>query len=159
MSGCDQRVQQKAQRIDENVTLLAFDQLAPVKPMGIDARPPFFRALNALTIDDARGRADVAIGLLSAFDVERVVNVLQRSVVAPQTKIVVHRAARRQVFRNEAPLASGAQDIHHAVDYLAHVYAPLAAATLRRRYQRSDMLPFRVRQTWVRGHETHALNP
>jgi hypothetical protein len=41
ISGCDQRVKQKAQRIDENMTLLAFDQLAPIKPMGIDTGPPF----------------------------------------------------------------------------------------------------------------------
>ena len=43
ISGCDQRVEQEAQRIDENVTLFAFDQLAPIKPVGIDARPPFPR--------------------------------------------------------------------------------------------------------------------
>ena len=54
---------------------------------------------------------------------------LQRAVVAPQAKVAIHRAARRQVFRNVAPLASGAQDVHHAVHHLAHVDAPLAAAT------------------------------
>ena len=41
ITGCDQRVEQEAHRIDENVTLLAFDQLAPIEPMGIDVRPPF----------------------------------------------------------------------------------------------------------------------
>lgn len=41
IGGRDQRVQQQTQRIDENVALLALDQLAAIKPMGIDARPPF----------------------------------------------------------------------------------------------------------------------
>ena len=41
IGGGDQRVQQQAQRIDEDVALLAFDQLAGVEPMGIDAGPPF----------------------------------------------------------------------------------------------------------------------
>ena len=53
IGGRDQRVQQQTQRIDENVALLAFDQLAAIprvgpmarprtgSPMRIDARPPF----------------------------------------------------------------------------------------------------------------------
>jgi hypothetical protein len=36
-------VEQKAQRVDENVTLFTSDQLAPIEPMGIDARPPCMR--------------------------------------------------------------------------------------------------------------------
>jgi hypothetical protein len=88
----------------------------------------------------------LAFGLLTAFDVERVMDVLQRAVVVPQTEIVVHRAARGQVFRNLAPLASSAQDAHHAVHHLAHVDASFAAATLGWGCQRLDMLPLRVGQ-------------
>src|SRR5207248_6467798 len=99
---------------------------------------------------DAGGGLGLAVRLLPAFDIQRVVNGLQRAVVAPRTKIVVHRAARRRVFQHVAPLAAGAQDIHHAIDHLAHVDTPLAAATLRRRYQRRDMFPFRVREiAWI----------
>ena len=36
-----QRMQQQTQCIDEDVALLAFDQLACIEPMGIDAGPPF----------------------------------------------------------------------------------------------------------------------
>jgi hypothetical protein len=36
-----QRMQQQTQCIDENVALLAFDQLASIEPMSIDAGPPF----------------------------------------------------------------------------------------------------------------------
>ena len=41
VSSGDQRMQQQAERIDENVALLAFDQLGAVEAVGIDARPPF----------------------------------------------------------------------------------------------------------------------
>ena len=39
--GMNDGVQQQAQRIDENMTLLALDQFAGIKPVRIDARPPF----------------------------------------------------------------------------------------------------------------------
>jgi len=42
------------------------------------------------------------------------VDFLRRAVAAPRTEIVVHRAARRQIPRDVAPLAAGAQDMHHA---------------------------------------------
>ena len=41
IGGGDQCVQQQTQRIDETVALLALDQLARIKPMRIDAGPPF----------------------------------------------------------------------------------------------------------------------
>src|SRR5208282_5698098 len=45
----------------------------------------------------------------------------------PQFRIA---GARRQVLRDVAPLATGAQNVHDAVDHLAHVDAPFAAAAL-----------------------------
>ena len=38
---CHQRVQQQSQRIDEDVTLLALDQLAGIKAIRINFDPPF----------------------------------------------------------------------------------------------------------------------
>jgi hypothetical protein len=35
------RVQEKSQRINENVPLLALDQLAAIKPVRVNAGPPF----------------------------------------------------------------------------------------------------------------------
>ena len=99
-----------------------------------------------MTVDDAGGGAGLSFGLLTAFGIEHVMNVLQRAVVAPQTKVVVHRTARRQILRDVAPLASGTQDIHDAVHHLAHVDAPFAAAALGRGDQRLDMCPLRVGQ-------------
>jgi hypothetical protein len=37
----DDGVQQQTQRIDENMPLLALDQLAGIEPVRIDAGPPF----------------------------------------------------------------------------------------------------------------------
>ena len=80
---------------------------------------PSFRAFHALAVDDTGSRAGLSLGLLATFYVERVVNLLPRAGVAPQTEVVVHRAARWQVLWDVAPLPSGAQDVHHAVDHLA----------------------------------------
>src|SRR6478752_568043 len=91
---------------------------------------PLFRAFHALAIDDAGSGSGLGFVLLAAFDVERVMDFLQRAVVAPAGEVVMHRAARGQVFRNIAPLTSGAQYVHHAVDHLTQINRSLAAAAL-----------------------------
>src|SRR5580693_1836144 len=106
----DDGVQQQTQRIDENMPLLALDQLARIEPVRIDAAPPFFGALHALTIDDGGGGARFSFRLVAAFDVKRVMNAIQHAIAPPPNEIVVHRAARRKILRKVAPLATGAQD-------------------------------------------------
>ena len=71
---------------------------------------------------------------------------LQCAVVVPQAEVLVHRAARWQVLWDVPPLAAGARDVHYAVDRLAHVDAPHAAAALGRWDQRLDMRLLRIRQ-------------
>ena len=109
-------------------------------------RRPFFCALDALAVDDGRGRACFARGGFPALHVERLVNSLQRSVPTPKMEVIVERRARRQVLRDGAPLAAGAEDVHEAVDDLAHVDMTSIAAALGRRNQRLDMRPFGVGQ-------------
>jgi len=58
----------------------------------------------------------------------------------------MHGASGGQIFGQRAPLAAGAEHVHHAVDYLAHVDAPFATAAFGRRDQRLDMRPFLIRQ-------------
>jgi len=99
-----------------------------------------------LAVDDARGGARLSLGLLAAFNVEQIVDFLQCAVVAPQAEVLVHRAARWQVLWDVPPLAAGARDVHYAVDRLAHVDAPLAAAALGRWDQRLDMRLLRIRK-------------
>jgi hypothetical protein len=71
-------------------------------------------------------------------------HLLQRAVPAPQTEIAVHGAARRQVLRDVAPLAAGAQHVHHTVDHFAQVHSAFAAAALGRRDQRLDVLSLSI---------------
>ena len=46
VGGMDDGVQQQTQRIDENMPLLALDQLAGIEPVRIDASPPFSALLT-----------------------------------------------------------------------------------------------------------------
>ena len=64
----------------------------------------------------------------------------------PQAEVIMHGASGRQILGQRAPLAAGAQNVHHAVDHLADSDAPFAAAGLARRDQRLDMRPFRIGQ-------------
>jgi hypothetical protein len=63
--GMHDGVQQQAQRIDENMPLLALDQFARIKPVWIDVRPPF-SALLTLWLSMMQ-----AVGLASRFACSR----------------------------------------------------------------------------------------
>src|SRR6266849_3415769 len=108
--------------------------------------PPFFGALDALTIDNAGGGACFSFRLFAAFDVERVMNAIQHAIALPPNEVVMDRAARRKILRQVAPLTAGAQDVHDAVHHRAHVLLALAAARLRRRHERLDQRPLVIRQ-------------
>src|SRR5271165_2888729 len=108
--------------------------------------PPFFRALDALAVDDRGGRARLASGGFPALDVERLVDALERAVPTPKVEVIVEGRARRQILRDGAPLAAGAENVHEAVDNLAYVDVALVAAAFGRRNQRFDMPPLGVGQ-------------
>lgn len=58
IGGSHQRVQHQAQRIDQDVTLLTFDQLAGIEAMRVDARAPFSALFTVwLSITQAVGLA------------------------------------------------------------------------------------------------------
>src|SRR5579872_710338 len=96
--------------------------------MRIDPGPPFFRAFHALAVDDGGGGTGVAFALFPALHILRVMDAIERSVVAPQLKIVEQRRpAWRHVLRHRAPLASPAQSIHDPVHHFANVDRALAA--------------------------------
>jgi hypothetical protein len=102
----------------------------------------FFGAFHALAVDDASGGAGLSFRLLAAFDVQCMMDPIQRAVANPPRKIIMQRAARRKVLWNIPPLAAGAQDVHHAVHDRPHVGPPLAAAAFGGRDQRLDTRPF-----------------
>lgn len=72
---------------------------------------PFFGALDALAVDDRGCRARLALGLLSTLDIKRVMDAVERSVPFPEVEIAVDCALWRQVLRDRAPLAAGAEHI------------------------------------------------
>src|SRR5438128_8320696 len=109
-------------------------------------KPPFFSALHALAIDDGGGRAGFSFALLSTRHIKRVMDAIQRAVVAPQVEIVEKCAAWRQIFRDRTPLASRAQNIHDPLHHFAHLDMALVAAALGGRDQWFDMRPFSVGQ-------------
>ena len=46
--------------------------------------------------------------MFAALHIKRVMDAIERAVVAPQVEIIVHRATWRQIFRDRPPLAPGA---------------------------------------------------
>jgi hypothetical protein len=79
-------------------------------------------------VDDGGGGTGFAFRPFAAFDVERVMNAIEHAVALPPHEVIVHRAARRKILRQIAPLTTSAQDVHQAVHYRAHVGAALATA-------------------------------
>jgi hypothetical protein len=65
VGGSDEAVQQQALRIDQDMPLLALDQLARVKAVRVDARPPF-SALFTLWLSTMQ-----AVGLASRPSLSR----------------------------------------------------------------------------------------
>ena len=76
---------------------LALDLLASIITVWIDAGPAFFSAFHALAIDRTHGGTGLPPHLLSALEVERIVDLLQRAIIVPAAEIVMSRAFRRQV--------------------------------------------------------------
>src|SRR5271157_5184011 len=106
----------------------------------------FFRAFHALAVDDGGGGAGLAFGLLATLFVERVMDAIQHAINAPVAKVTIDGAARRQILGKIAPLASGAQHVHHGAERLSHVCLAPAASPPRRRNERFDMRPLLIRQ-------------
>ena len=111
IGGVNDGVEQQTQRIYKKVALLAFDPLARIIAMRIDTGPPFSALLTLWLSMMAAVGAGFAFASLTALHIKRVMNAIERPVVAPQVEIVVHRAAWRQVFRDRPPLASRAQNL------------------------------------------------
>src|SRR5271170_5224093 len=133
----------QANRIDEDMTLLALDLLACVIAVRIDVAATLLGALHALAIDYTRGRTWLALHHLAALQVERVVDCHQRVVIVPPNQIVIQGTPRRQILRNIAPLTPRAEHIHDPVDDLAHIDLAAPAAALGWRDERFDKRPLR----------------
>ena len=105
-------------------------------------RLPLFRRSHALAVDDCGCWTGPAPCCFTAFDVKRRVDAVERPVPVPQVEIIINRALWRQIFRDRAPLAAGAEDVEETVDHFSQVHGALGAAALAWRKQRLDMRPF-----------------
>src|SRR5262249_25368369 len=74
------------------------------------------------------------------------VNAIQNPIAMPPQEVVVDRAVRRKVLRKIAPLATGAQDIHHGVGDRTHVGPTLATTGLGWRNQWCNIGPLVIRE-------------
>lgn len=69
---------------------------------------------------------------------------IEYTVSTPFPEIVVDRGVRREILRQQPPLAAGAVDIANGVEDLAHVGRAVASARTRRRDHRRDDRPLLV---------------
>jgi|WetSurMetagenome_2_1015567.scaffolds.fasta_scaffold419189_2 hypothetical protein len=121
---CD-GVQQQNQCVYEDVALLVRDFLACIVAGGNVSS--YLGALHALAVDDGRRRADFALTLFAAGDIERMMNVIRRAIQTPHIEIVEQHTARRQVFGDCPLLAGGAEDVHDTVHHRPHIdMAPIS---------------------------------
>ena len=70
----------------------------------------------------------------------------QRPVILPALKVTVQRTPGRKILRDIAPLATGAQYIHEAVDHFPDIDLPAAPAVFGRRNLWLNVRPFLVSQ-------------
>ena len=101
------------------------------------------------SVEHGGGRIGLSTGLFTAFDVERMMEPLQRPVVAPAIEVVVDRAAWWKVFGDGPPLTARAKNVHHPIDDFAQVDRALVATRLRRRNLRRNLRPFLVGQVML----------
>src|SRR6202011_5742466 len=114
------------------------------------AQSPFLRTLGALAIDDRSCRARLASFALAGFDIERVMDALQRAVPIPQHEVGMRGAFRRQILRQRLPLAARREHIEDRVQNLADVHLAPTPTMFGRWYRRFDQRPLAVAQiAWV----------
>ena len=143
IGGVDERMHQKALRIDEDMALLPLI-LARVIAGGIDLAPPFSRLLTLWLSIIA------AVGLVSRPSFRgrprKALHAHEGAIPVPQVEIVIDCGARRQILRDRPPLAASTQHVKQRIDDFPQVHPALVAATFGRRDERSDKSPFLVRQ-------------
>src|SRR3990170_875282 len=95
--------QWRAGGVGHQMALASLQPLGRVKPTWAAT----FRSFNALAVDHASGRKQVASGHLADALDEREVDPLPDALIAPEVKIVLNGRARRKVLGQRAPLATG----------------------------------------------------
>ena len=138
----DHGVDEIALGVGEDVALAPLDLLTRV----VAPRSAGFRGFHALAVDHAgTGRGFAALRFARRHQ-QRVVDPQPQAIVAPQVEPAPHRRDRRKARRQHPPRQTAAQQVQDRLDNPPH--RPLARPPdmRRRRQQRLQHRPFRVRQ-------------
>jgi hypothetical protein len=128
--------------IDEGVALATHDLLAGV----VATRAAGFGGLHTLAVDDAgarRGRLPTAFAIDQQ---QRMVERLEHAPVPPGCKPAIGRALGGKVARQKPPGDTAAHHVEDPVDDLAQQPGQRPTGPLRRRQQRRNQPPLRIRQ-------------
>lgn len=99
-----------------------------------------------MAVEDRRGQAGFAPGLLAAGHDQDVVDPLQGTVIVPQIEIAMHGRARGHILQQRPPLAARAEHLQQPVHHRAQIDRTLAAAAFGRRDQPLYQPPLGVGQ-------------
>ena len=99
---------------------------------------------DALAVDDPRCWRRLAANLLPSRHEQGGLDRRPDAVLPEAAEIAVHRAPRRELTRQHAPWAAGAEQIQQRVQHLAQQGRPPPPAALGRRQQGLDQREFRV---------------
>lgn len=128
--------------IDEGVALATHDLLAGV----VAARTAGFVGLHALPVDDAGARRGRPTATFAIDHQQRMIQRLKHAAVPPGRKPAIDRALGWKVARQKPPGDASAHDVEDRVDDLSQRPGERPASPLRRRQQRRNQPPLRIRQ-------------
>jgi GNAT superfamily N-acetyltransferase len=103
IGGVDEDADEQTEGVGHDVALAALDLLAGI----IAASSSTFGRFHALAVDDARRGRGLAPSLLPRAHHQRVADLAPQASVAPVVEVALDRRDRREVLRQQAPLAAG----------------------------------------------------
>src|SRR4029077_1285146 len=89
---------------------------------------PFFGRLHRLTVDNSSARLPIEAMGFPHIPAQSVVSRFTCPQQPPTSKVVVDRLIRREVLRQQAPLATATQDVEDSIHHLANVGAGMSGA-------------------------------
>jgi hypothetical protein len=129
-------------RVHHRVPLASLDLLAAI----VAPHAAALRRLDALAVDNSRGRARLASHPFAVPHDQVVVDGFPNAVIAQPGKPAVHGAPRREVLRHQPPCNAAAQYVADAVDDLPHRMRPQAGAISFGRQEGTQDRPLGVGQ-------------
>lgn len=102
--------------------------------------------LNRLAVNDGGGRALLACFVLPVEHQRQVVDRAEQQPAHEAAKPPVYRLPWWKVLRQHPPAAARSSQIPQGVQHLAQIRRGLASLLRRRRQEREDDLPLRIRQ-------------